>query len=197
MINRGFSGYNTRFCKLILPKLITASDSLNTQLVTILLGANDSVDSVKCTKQHVPLEEFKQNLLDMVGYLESIGIPHQKIILISPPACDEKKWEKDCEKNGRVFGKYNEPTRQYAQACCDVSREAGTESVDFFSAMISQKNWGQMLNDGLHLSTEGSEFLFDLLKPVIDKHTKHLPMKYPYWADIDNSNPSEELNKYF
>ena len=40
---------------------------------------------------------------------------------------------------GRVFGKFNEPTRQYAQACCDVSREAGTESVDFYSAMIKQK----------------------------------------------------------
>ena len=70
VINRGFSGYNTRFCKLILPKLITASDSPNMQLVTIFLGANDSVDSVKCTKQHVPLEEYTQNLLDMVEYLQ-------------------------------------------------------------------------------------------------------------------------------
>ena len=70
MISRGFSGYNTRWCKLILPKLISAEDASSTQLVTIFLGANDSVDSVICKKQHVPLDEYKQNLKDMVEYLQ-------------------------------------------------------------------------------------------------------------------------------
>ena len=65
------------------------------------------------------------------------------------------------------------------------------------SLMCLFQNWGDMLNDGLHLSTEGSDFLFELLKPVLEKHTRDLPMLYPYWADIDNENPSEELNKHF
>lgn len=197
VIARGFSGYNTRWCKLLLPKLVTADDAPNTQLVTILLGANDSVDSVICKKQHVPLVEYKQNLLDMVEYLQSVGIASQKIVLISPPACDEVKWEKDCKLKDRVFGKFNEPTKLYAKACCEAAEEAGIDSVDFFSAMMNQKNYDQLLNDGLHLSTEGSEFLFELLKPVVDKHIQDLPMIYPYWADIDNANPTEELNKHF
>ena len=78
MINRGFSGYNTRWCKLILPKLISADDAFNTQLVTIFLGANDSVDSEICKKQHVPLEEYKRNLLDMVEYLQVFTILIQR-----------------------------------------------------------------------------------------------------------------------
>ena len=38
-----------------------------------------------------------------------------------------------------MFGKFNEPTKLYAKACCDVAKEAGTDSVDFFSAMMNQK----------------------------------------------------------
>jgi len=51
------------------------------------------------------------------------------------------------------------------------------------------QNWENMLNDGLHLSTQGSEFLFELLKPVVTKATEELPMLYPEWHSIDNDNP--------
>lgn len=68
LINRGFSGYNTRWCKIILPKLIDKMDAKEVQMVTILLGANDSVDATLCPKQHVPLEEFKENLKEIVQY---------------------------------------------------------------------------------------------------------------------------------
>lgn len=46
-----------------------------------------------------------------------------------------------------------------------------------------------MLNDGLHLSPRGSEYLFDLLKPIVTKVTSDLPMLYPLWSDVDNENP--------
>ena len=68
LINRGFSGYNSRFCKILLPKLITKGDARDVELVTILLGANDSVDATLCPKQHVPLQEFKDNMKEIVQY---------------------------------------------------------------------------------------------------------------------------------
>jgi lysophospholipase L1-like esterase len=74
VINRGFSGYNTRWCKIILPGLVTSKDTADIKLVTIFLGANDSVDSTLCSKQHVPLEEFKQNMKDMIQYLKVSNI---------------------------------------------------------------------------------------------------------------------------
>lgn len=196
VINRGFSGYNTRWCKIILPKLVTKNDAANIHMVTIFLGANDSVDCALCPKQHVPLEEFKQNLKDLVKYLQEIGIARQKIVLISPPAVDEQKWEADCKEKGRQFGKYNKPTKEYAEACVEVAEEIGTPCVDFYTAMSNQKHWEEMLNDGLHLSPLGSEFLFELLKPSINKLTSELPMQLPLWADIDNQNPHALLDKY-
>lgn len=43
VLNRGFSGYNTRWAKIILPSLIREGNSLDTPVaVTIFFGANDS-----------------------------------------------------------------------------------------------------------------------------------------------------------
>ena len=36
---------------------------------------------MKCAKQHVPLKEFKQNLLDMVDYLEVNELRREKTCL--------------------------------------------------------------------------------------------------------------------
>lgn len=38
-------------------------------MATVFLGANDSVDSVRCPTQHVPLEEYSQNMRDIIQYL--------------------------------------------------------------------------------------------------------------------------------
>lgn len=43
VVNRGISGYNTRWAKLILPRLITESTGADSiAAVTIFFGANDS-----------------------------------------------------------------------------------------------------------------------------------------------------------
>ena len=38
-----------------------------------------------------------------------------------------------------MFGKFNEPTKLYAQACCEVAKEMGSELVDFYTAMSKQE----------------------------------------------------------
>lgn len=53
-----------------------------------------------------------------------------------------------------------------------------------------------MLNDGLHFSASGSEHLFELLKPQLEKVAEATAFQLPYWADIDNNNPHAELDKY-
>lgn len=70
MVCRGFSGYNSRWWNIILPKLLNAKDVEDAALVTLFLGANDSVLSDLGKAQHVPLEEFQQNMSDMVVYLQ-------------------------------------------------------------------------------------------------------------------------------
>ena len=69
MVNRGFSGYNTRWSKLLLPQVLDNKMTTDVAAVTIFLGANDSNVKELNPVQHVPLEEYKQNLVDMVEYL--------------------------------------------------------------------------------------------------------------------------------
>ncbi len=69
VLNRGFSGYNTRWNKIILPRIITKEMAPDIAAVTIFLGANDSNKLELNPRQHVPVEEYKQNLVDMVNYL--------------------------------------------------------------------------------------------------------------------------------
>ncbi|KAH3703207.1 isoamyl acetate-hydrolyzing esterase 1 homolog [Dreissena polymorpha] len=196
VVNRGFSGYNSRWCKIILPKVITKADVKSVAMVTIFLGANDSVDSLICPKQHVPLEEYTQNMKDMIQYLMDIGMERHKIVVISPPPCVESKWEADCKERDIPFGKYNAATKAYAQAAMEVAKECGTKSVDLYTSMIKQEDWQDMLNDGLHLSRLGSEHLFELMSEHLTPVHDSLPFAFPYWADIDNDNPHAILDTY-
>ena len=84
VLNRGFSGYNTRWNKIILPRIITKEMASDTAAVTIFLGANDSNKLELNPRQHVPVEEYKQNLIDMVNYLNVCCILIQHIFHCSP-----------------------------------------------------------------------------------------------------------------
>ncbi len=61
VLNRGISGYNTRYYKHVLRELV--QDMQAPRLVTLLLGANDSVHHSKM--QHVPLTEYEENLIEV------------------------------------------------------------------------------------------------------------------------------------
>lgn len=41
MVNRGLSGYNTRWAKIVLPRLIPSAVSSHLAAVTVFFGAND------------------------------------------------------------------------------------------------------------------------------------------------------------
>ncbi|XP_010160782.2 isoamyl acetate-hydrolyzing esterase 1 homolog, partial [Antrostomus carolinensis] len=102
VVNRGLSGYNTRWAKLILPRLITKSTGAErTVAVTIFFGANDSALKDLNPKQHVPLEEYAANLKSMIQYLKSVDITEDRIILITPPPLQEAAWEKECLAKGK------------------------------------------------------------------------------------------------
>uniref|UniRef100_A0A8C4QI72 SGNH hydrolase-type esterase domain-containing protein n=1 Tax=Eptatretus burgeri TaxID=7764 RepID=A0A8C4QI72_EPTBU len=102
VICRGLSGYNSRWARLILPRILPPTnkkeENENTA-VTVLLGANDSVLSV-FPQQHVPLAEFEDNLQNIVRYLASLGIQKKNIVVISPPPLWEPTWEVECKAGG-------------------------------------------------------------------------------------------------
>ncbi|XP_077147527.1 isoamyl acetate-hydrolyzing esterase 1 homolog isoform X1 [Ranitomeya variabilis] len=195
VLNRGLSGYNTRWAKYILPKLIpNSSHTENIAAVTIFFGANDGSVKEENPQQHVPLEEYTENLRSMIQYLMSVGIKQDKIVLITPPPIHEPSWEKQCFTKGSKLNRLNSVTGAYAKACAEVGNEYGADVVDLWTLMQDGgSDYTLYLSDGLHLSDEGNQFLESRLWPLLEKKLGALPFILPYWNDIDNNNPESSL----
>ena len=85
VLNRGTSGYNTRWTVPLLSSIFPASDPAPIASV-IFFGANDAAQPGlpgTLSKQHVPVEEYEANLVKIVAHVRSIGCPH---IYIGTPA---------------------------------------------------------------------------------------------------------------
>ncbi|XP_050171798.1 isoamyl acetate-hydrolyzing esterase 1 homolog [Myiozetetes cayanensis] len=194
VVNRGISGYNTRWAKLILPRLITESTSAESIVaITIFFGANDSALKDLNPKQHVPLEEYAANLKSMIQYLKSVDITEDRIILITPPPLQESAWEKACLAKGDKLNRCNATTGQYAQACVQVAKDCRTDVLDLWTLMQKNQDFSSYLSDGLHLSPKGSSFLAAQLWSRLENKVSALPSLFPYWRDVDHTNPEASL----
>ncbi|XP_019392959.1 PREDICTED: isoamyl acetate-hydrolyzing esterase 1 homolog isoform X1 [Crocodylus porosus] len=194
VLNRGLSGYNTRWAKLVLPRLISkSSNAENTVAVTIFFGANDSSLRDVNPKQHVPLEEYAENLKSLVQYLKSVDVTEDRIILITPPPLYEPAWEKECIAKGDKLNRLNSTTGEYAKTCVQVAKECGTDVIDLWTLMQRNKDFSSYLSDGLHLSAEGNNFLATQLWSWLENKISALPLLFPYWRDVDHLNPEGSL----
>lgn len=174
VLNRGFSGYNTRHCLEILPRVFGSSDIL---FCTVLLGANDA--SLPGERQHVPIEEYEENLGKIVTSIRERTKSEQSdfpIILMTPPPLNEAAWSTHCpEPNKRS----NEAAREYGERVKKVAARNGCPVVDVFEALGGNGDkYGQNLSDGLHLNGRGNTLLFEGLLKIIKTHYPHLaPME--------------------
>ena len=50
-----------------------------------------------------------------------------------------------------------------------------------------------MLEDGLHFSVKGNQFLATHLIPILESELGSLPMVLPDWKDIDAKCPEKDL----
>ncbi|XP_045435692.1 isoamyl acetate-hydrolyzing esterase 1 homolog isoform X1 [Pipistrellus kuhlii] len=195
VLNRGFSGYNTRWAKIILPRLIRKGNALDSPVaVTIFFGANDSALKEENPKQHIPLDEYVANLRSMVQYLRSVDVPEGRIVLITPPPLCEAAWEKECLVQGCKLNRLNVVVGEYASACLQVAQDCGTDVLDLWTLMQKDgQDFAPYLSDGLHLSPQGNAFLFSHLWPLIEKKVSSLPLLLPYWRDVAEARPELSL----
>lgn len=136
--------------------LANRSDQLHSpkvRLLTIWFGANDAC--IPSSKQHVPLERFQNNLLQLIDMVKSPTSqwysPETKILLITPPPINTHQWTAD-----RTF----DNTAAYAQAVRDVGAKAGVPLVDAWQAIWNNASQDEQalskyLSDGLHLTSVG------------------------------------------
>ncbi|XP_025723505.1 isoamyl acetate-hydrolyzing esterase 1 homolog isoform X1 [Callorhinus ursinus] len=195
VLNRGFSGYNTRWAKIILPRIIRKGNSLDSPVaVTIFFGANDSALKDENPKQHIPLAEYVANLKSMVWYLQRAGVAGSRVVLITPPPLGEAAWEQECLLQGCRLNRLNSVVGEYAGACLQVAQDCGVDVLDLWTLMQKDtQDFSSYLSDGLHLSPKGNEFLFSHLWPLIEKKVSSLPLLLPYWRDVAEAKPELSL----
>jgi hypothetical protein len=100
----------------------------------------------------------------------------------------------------------NVQVTQYAAAAREVSKQLSTPLLDIHSIFTIQgpQQLSQLLNDGVHFSTEGNQLVFKSLKRVLESEadfagmrTGDLPNHYPLFNQVDASNPGKTFKDLF
>ncbi|XP_061551803.1 isoamyl acetate-hydrolyzing esterase 1 homolog [Phycodurus eques] len=194
VVNRGLSGYNSRWGKIVLPRIVNNDDSANIAAVTVFFGANDCALRDKNPQQHVPLHEYSENLKAMSSYLTTAGVPAGKVIFITPPPVHEAAWEKECTLKGCPLNRLNSVAGQYAQACVQAAAQCDADVLDLWTLMQKDgQDFTVYLSDGLHLSEKGNQFVMRHLWELLESRVARLPFILPYWADVDAGIPESSL----
>ncbi|KAM6913042.1 isoamyl acetate-hydrolyzing esterase 1 homolog [Xenentodon cancila] len=197
VVNRGLSGYNSRWAKIVLPRFISSqssADNINIKAVTVFFGANDSALEDKNPHQHVPLQEYSENLKEISRSLSSAGVSANKVIFITPPPVHEPAWERECILKGCPLNRRNSAAGQYAQACVQAARQCGSDVLDLWTLMQKDgQDYTVYLSDGLHLSEKGNQFVAQHLWGLLESRVADLPFILPYWGDVNAESPESSL----
>lgn len=193
VLNRGFSGYTAPagYDNLLqfFPAAPPSSSNPRIQLMTVFFGANDAC--LPGNPQHVPIEEYKQSLRDIVTY-EGVQLHDTKIILIVPAPVDE--WQLPTEERAAAT------TAKYAAACREVGQELHLPVLDLWTIFMLKAGWtegstepligskiapkskvfDELLSDGLHFTPSAYQLVFDeLVKVIREKLPDHVPERLP------------------
>ena len=172
VMNRGFSGYNTSYIRQILPELLEEFEPESTCGIILCLGSNDAVD--EGFDQHVPLKQYRQNLDAILTHITAKwGFNKKKIIIISPQRLNDSilKINNSTKDITSIVTRFDATLTKYAQQVTEFAQSNDLLYVDLNKAMHDNDAiLGNLLRDGIHLSTLGGQLLFDHLKPIIVNH---------------------------
>lgn len=204
IVNRGYGGYNTKWALFLLHRLFPLDSSKPPVATTIFFGANDAALLGRTSgRQHVPLEEYKENLRKIVRHLKECS-PTMVVVLITPPPIYEegrKAYAKSLygEKAMRLPERTNEVTGLYAEACIEVAKDSGVPSINLWSKMQEIEGWQhKLLRDGLHLTPEGNGVVFEEVIGVLNEawlSAPEMPYDFPHHSQIDWDNPEKAFQQ--
>ena len=200
VVARGFSGYNSRWIRSMLPRLLPKGQQYEGYVAcTVFLGANDSVFPEH--GQHVPLDEYKANLEAIVEHIHALNA-EMAIILVTPPVVCSNQWPSRSIEN----------VKRYADTVRQICKEKNyVDLLDLYQScnglepiVISD------LRDGLHFGECGNnKFLMHFQHLIRSKHYNICPdddtttgqpnmeLQYPHFsAIIDNPNYESLLQNW-
>ncbi|MGQ5708588.1 GDSL-type esterase/lipase family protein [Lactobacillus sp. PSON] len=149
LVNTAVSGINSGAFFARLSELVLKAPICDK--IVILLGTNDLA-----THKQVPMKQFKRNMELIASSIICLYWP-QNVILVSPPAVDEKKQ--------RV--RNNFLVKQYAKVIKEVAQEYKFTYINLVQEMINHGDLENLChgikNDGLHFGKEGYKLLAELI----------------------------------
>jgi lysophospholipase L1-like esterase len=178
VLNRGFSGYNTRHALEILSRILDDNTGrpadANHQLLfcTVFFGTNDA--AIPGEPQHVNIEEYERNMDAIVTQIRKSTHSELPIILMTPPPVEEEAWAKwrEIETSDR----FNHVAREYGKRIQAVAQKHTKCSVvDTWTLLEGDRAFNddgvfprsQYLSDGLHLNEHGNRKIFQGLMEVL------------------------------
>ncbi|XP_027331004.1 GDSL esterase/lipase At5g62930 [Abrus precatorius] len=201
---RGYGGYNTRWAMFLLQHLFPLDSTKPPLATTIFFGANDAALSGRTSeRQHVPIEEYKENLRKFVLHLKKCSPTMQIVLITPPPVCEEGRQAYAISLYGENASKLpertNEVTGQYANACVETAKEMGIHYINIWSKMQETDGWQKkFFSDGLHLTPEGNEVVYQELIKVFNEaglSTDKMPLDFPHHSKIDYKNPESAFQQ--
>ncbi|KAI1396172.1 SGNH hydrolase [Hypoxylon fuscum] len=210
VINRGFSGYNTKNAVELLPQIFLPPSPSNPKIeyLLVLLGANDACLPIPTNTQGVPIDEYKENLVKIITH-DHIKAHNAKILLVTPPPVDEIRitaldlamGHPQATRQAAVSAAYSETARKVA---ADIP---GVEIIDLHKAIMDEAisltpdfdangpalgcpggkrgALEQLLPDGLHMSGKAYRVFLDIVKP----HIGPFPARQAVFPDWRVMNP--------
>jgi len=180
VLNRGFSGYNTRWAlELLQNDRLGLAAGPAPDLVTVLIGSNDAASS----KQAVPVEEYERNLTQIVNYFQDV-LKCKRVVVLAPPPVDEQQYldlflKPRAESRGEdvasiALDRKVEFVEKYAAASERVASATGAAFLSLFAIFQRKseeagKPVSHFLCDGLHFNTDGNQVVYEEICATIDK----------------------------
>ena len=147
VVNRGMSGYNSKQAFQALPLIMPDPAHARVRIMTIFFGANDAriAGTPGGPDQHVPLDEFVENIRAIIQHPVVRRHEGIRIILVMTPPVDERTCLKhDLERYpgmGRVLRRTAANTARYAQAVRTLGDELGLPVLDIHGAMLARAGY--------------------------------------------------------
>ncbi|KAE9622233.1 putative SGNH hydrolase-type esterase domain-containing protein [Lupinus albus] len=185
IVLRGYAGWNSRRALQVLDKVFPKNASEQPSLVIVYFGGNDSIlPHPSGLGQHVPLQEYIENMREIVMHLKSLSEKTRVIFLSAPPVN-----EAQIIGNSVLLGKplkTNESCRIYSKAGLELCRELNIKAVDLWSALQKIDDWKDIcFLDGVHLSAEGNKIVAKEILKVLKEaewepnlHFKLMPVEF-------------------
>ncbi|KAI2630685.1 SGNH hydrolase [Hypoxylon sp. NC1633] len=211
VVNRGFSGYNTKNALKLLPEIFLPPSPSNPRIeyLLVLLGANDACLPIPTNTQGVPIEQYKENLINIITH-DYVRAHNPKILLVTPPPVDEIRitvldlasGHAQATRQAAVSAAYSETARKVA------AEVPGVVLIDLQKAIMDKAisltpkgdasgpplplgyPGGQrgalekLLPDGLHMSGEAYQVFYDIVKSHIGPFPEGKAV-FPDWRTLN------------